>query len=409
MAERSPSDLEHHIMNIGIVSLYGWLKVWDNYGTLLQNYALQVVLKRMGHSPYWIRTRVAAPGFREPVAVARRVGEVMKVVTRRILSPLLGPSVSARLAEFNRRHPREFGAFLERHVPRSPREYSLPELRTHPPEADAYIVGSDQVWRDVTSLNFLDFGDREIRRIAYAVSAPWPALDQEWLGNARAHVGRFQAISVREREGVDVCRAIGVPDAMHVIDPTLLLDAADYLRIVQEEKTDAESLGRFALAYFVNIDRLEQVPWDASLALTAQRELALKVVPLQGAELVVPSMYCHVPTPTGWISAFHRAECVVTNSYHGALFAVIMQRPFLVCLQGGATAPENCRFTSILEPLGLADRMLASADWTALSGEMLDARMFAPIDWTSVAARLRVLRERSTAFLVDALARTTHS
>jgi hypothetical protein len=94
---------------------------------------------------------------------------------------------------------------------------------------------------------------------------------------------------------------------------------------------------------------------------------------------------------------------IVTNSYHGALFAVIMRKPFLVCLQGGETAAENCRFTSALSPLGLSNRLLPQSTWTRMSATDLGKRMATPIDWNSVKQQLAIVRDKSETFLSNAL------
>jgi len=391
-------------MKIGIVSLYGWLKLWDNYGTLLQNYALQTHLQRQGHTTYWIRTRAGHASHSASPSLVRRLATLARSAVRWSLSPVLGLPPSARLAAFNRAHPRGFREFMERYVPRTDREYHIEELQASPPEADAYVVGSDQVWRDVTPLNFLDFGGAHVRRVAYAVSAPWPALDDSWLDRARSAISRIDAVAVREVEGVDVCKRIGVPDAVHVIDPTLLLDSEDYVSIFRTGHGNGEVSAPFVLAYFVNVRVTAQIPWESTVGLAALRSLELKVIPLQGAELVIPENYLLVPTPAEWLRAFHDAECVVTNSYHGALFAIIMKKPFLVCLQGGTTAAENCRFTSILEPLGLASRILASEEWSVMQAAVLNEKLSESIDWAFVDEKLAALREASRKFLCDAIA-----
>jgi hypothetical protein len=390
-------------MRIGIVSLYGWLKIWDNYGTLLQNYALQAFLSRHGHDTFWIRTRVSStsesPLLAGVVSIARR----LRGLISRIIRPFRGPSWQERIARFNQRHPRHFGRFLERFVPHTAIEYSIEELQANPPAADAFIVGSDQVWRDVTALNFLDFGARSALRIAYAVSAPWPALSTTWKALAREQVKRFGFVSVREQDGLPIAAEIGRPDAVQVVDPTLLLTRSDYLDLLRSDDADQDLGSDFVLAYFVNVRELTDVPWAATSELARGSALDLRVIPLQGSELVVPEKYILTPSPSGWVNAFDKCTYALTNSFHGALFAVIMHKPFLVLLQTGATAAENCRFYSALAPLGLGDRILTSADWKSASAKMLKDQLSAEIDWAQVDIALERLRRHSESYLLRAL------
>jgi hypothetical protein len=390
-------------MRIGIVSLYGWLKIWDNYGTLLQNYALQSFLKRHGHDTFWIRTRVSpiadSSSRKGVVGIANRLRDLIS----RIIRPLRGPSWQERIASFNRRYPRHFGRFLERFVPHTAMEYSIEELRADPPEADAFIVGSDQVWRDVTPLNFLDFGAPSALRIAYAVSAPWPSLSATWKALASEQVKRLAFVSVREQEGLPIAADIGRPEAVQVVDPTLLLKRSDYLDLLRSDDADQDLDDDFVLAYFVNVRSLKDIPWVSTRELARATALRLRVIPLQGSELVVPEEHILTPSPSGWVNAFDKCTYALTNSFHGALFAVTMHKPFLVLLQTGSTAAENCRFYTALAPLGLGHRILSSAGWKTASAKELEDRLSATIDWEQVDVALEGLRKQSESYLLGAL------
>jgi len=394
-------------MKIGIVSEYGWLRRWDNYGTLLQNYALQAFLRKHGHETYWIRTRWAKPhgAPRKPFTL-----RALRRLVRLAKWPLwyfYSGHRSSRMQAFNRDHPRHFGEFFHKYVPHTDEEHTVEELLRSPPDADAYIVGSDQVWDGgVTALNFLGFGSASVKRIAYGVSAPWIALSPEWFARATSEVSRFDAVSVREVDGLRVCSRIGRNDAVHVVDPTLLLDRADYLSLVEAENDSNVFECPFVLAYFVNIMRLRQIPWSGIRNFAAEEGLQLRIVPLQGAELIFPDEHVFTPSPTEWLSAFDKCQCVVTNSFHGTLFAIVMHRPFLVVLQTGGKAAENCRFISALQALGLEGRILSEVEAKRTTAADIRRQMSADIDWGSVEAKLGKWRQLSADFLLTSLAAT---
>lgn len=388
-------------VKIGIVSLYGWLTLWDNYGTLLQNYALQTFLRRHGHETFWIRTR--------PEAIRRTFYDLISSRFRGLAAYAIrwfrGPSRSDRIAAFNLDHPRQFGEFLERYVPTSDRDYVIAELRSDPPEVEALICGSDQIWRDVTPVNFLDFGPISIPRIAYAVSAPWTELGSLWMSKARDYVQSLTAVSVREKEGISICADLGRQDAIRTVDPTLLLSRDDYRQLTSTIDGPQPAARPYAFGYFVNVHNISEMPLGASQAFCVEQALDLWVVPLQGTELVIPRELVLTPTPIQWISAIDHAQCVLTNSYHGSLFAVVMQKPFLVFLQTGGKAAENCRFFSALQPLGLARRIVGDDEWASMTGADLNARMNESIDWERVSRSLLIQRESSSQFLLEALRR----
>ncbi len=349
-------------MKIGIISNDDWLRQWDNYGTLFQNYALQTHLRHLGHETFWILTRNERLTARDALKkallrTARDPSFPLRVAKALFVSQILFRRERARIAAFNAKHPRRFAEFFEKYVPHTRGRFSCADLTKNPPPADAYIVGSDQVWGCVSVSTFLGFGAPDALRIAYAASTAWKTKSEAWLDAARRAFPRFDAVSVRERDGIDVCERAGRRDAVHVADPTLLLEKEDYMRIVREEGKGAAFPKKTVLAYFLNVKKLESLPWHDLVEFARERAAALKVVPLQGAELAIPEEFVFAPSPSEWLNAYDKADCVLTNSFHGTAFAIIMRKPFLVVLQKGKTAGENCRFLSLLEKLNLESRI----------------------------------------------------
>lgn len=384
-------------MKIGIISCDGWLRLWDNYGTLFQNYALQKHLKRQGHETFWILRKGEKRSLKR--LLFRAIFQPRAFLSR--LKFFLVTKIFCRkdrktIAAFNARHPRRFNAFFEKYVPHTDKLFSESELVKNPPSADAYIVGSDQVWGSVNTQTFLGFGASDARRIAYAVSTSWKNRNKEWSLRASEAISRFDAVSVREPEGVEVCSAVGRPDAVHVCDPTLLLEKEDYLSLVRAENSNSPFLKKTILAYFLNVKKLSDLPWTSVVEFAREREADLKVVPLQGAELAVPEEFVYAPTPTEWLNAYDKADCILTNSFHGTAFAIIMRKPFLVVLQKGKTEGENCRFFSILKKLGLESRILQK-------GRTIEEQMSCPIDWNEVTEKLDTFRSFSRTFLEKSL------
>lgn len=401
-------------MKIGIISTYKWLKKWDNYGTLFQNYALQKYLRNHGHQTYWIRAGGGRLRHKEDeLSGVRSEPDMSRGLVAGSLSFFLRMKKSfvrrihdrryqLKIDDFNRANPRNFHEFFYKYVPHTEHEYKQAELIANPPAADAYIAGSDQIWGYVSSLYFLGFGSASTKRIAYAASAPWGSLSAEWFALAREEVKRFDAVSVREVDGLDVCLSIGRRDAVQVLDPTMLLDKEDYLSLVTAEGHDKVFDRPLVLCYFISMWKLGQVPWPAIERFAIKQEADLKVVPLQGSELIFPSKYVFTPSPTEWLNAYDKSSCVLTNSFHGVLFAIIMRKPFLVVLLKGQNARENCRFISILEALGLAERIL-EGESNKVTDSDIARKMFVDICWDSVESRLKSLRYTSESFLLTSL------
>lgn len=372
-------------MKIGILTFWTGQ---DNYGQILQCYALQAYLKQQGHEAFLVRYAPKAVGLQAKLKRAVSPGTLLAYLkTRR----------SVRRAEtFRKAHPRHFSDFLKEHIASSSELYrSLDELRTAPPEADAYIVGSDQVWNRSIGLNdfgrgwFLDFGAPATKRFSYAASFGMKELPEDYRRFFSPLLAKFDAVSVREQEGTDFCRKMGRSDAVLVCDPTLLLRKEDYCALIPDNAGTQEK--KPLLCYMLG--HACAFPKDVLDAFVAEKGLELHYVPSQGAENL--DYYAKVETPTvqGWLRLYRDAEYVVTNSFHGTVFAILMQKKFLALPLSGKSSGMNGRLESLLTELDLRERLLTG------SGNDFRRVMDAPIDWESVSARAEILRKQGKEFL----------
>ena len=376
-------------MNIGIISCYGWLRRTGNYGTLFQNMALQIALRRMGHQTTWLAVAPEQEGehkgilgkalyaLAHPSSFIRKVAEVKHAKVREM---------------FYAKHPRHINMFLDTYVNHSP-YLSLAELRSqgYLDGLDAYIVGSDNVWATVNPDYFLSFVPAETPKLAYAASAPWERLPEEWSQEAGPYLESFRSISVREDAGLGWIQKAGY-NAELVLDPSLLLTKDDYLPFCEESRNGTNA----AVTYIVNSSDSLQ------LFLPELREEAntlgvpLKIAALQGAEFAIPEDIYWSPTPGDWLKAFSEAPFVVTNSFHGLAFSIIMQRNFVLLPQLGRYGNANSRFSSLLHLLGLENRILDRPG-------QLHSLLSRPVDWYYVQTKLNEWRSISRRFLNSGL------
>jgi hypothetical protein len=392
-------------MKIGIISNYKWLKQWDNYGTLFQNYALQKVLRSWGHETVWIRTvnevdqRLSEKVKNLWLKASRSPEELFQQLLSVTSSYINADNVGWEIKAFNNLNPRNFDLFFDKNVPITKQEYGSQDLQRNPPLADVYIVGSDNVWENVNRTSFLEFAPKGSLRVGYAVSAPWDQLSRYWYAKARKAIKNLDSVSVREADGVEVCRRIGRSDAVHVLDPTLLLEPEDYHLLVANDDQLHDNLQRPVVGYLLNINRQEDYPHRLLKGLAEKWEASLKVIPLQGTELFVPKDYLHTPDPVGWLQTIRNSRCLITNSFHGIVFAILFQKNFVVipCSRGGNINAFG-RFTSLLNLLGLENRIFRGSSVNELHHLFEES-----IDWTSVQQRLRVARKSSLKYLREAI------
>ena len=296
--------------------------------------------------------------------------------------------------------------FVERHISICPEHVSHQEdFRSVDNKYgyDAYVVGSDQVWRPgynafLTSM-FLDFTGREnVKRVAYAASlgtSAWeytPEMTEECARLSR----RFDLITVREESGVALCKEHFGVDARLVLDPTMLLNHKDYEQLVTEDKAP-QSPG--TLFHYI-LDPSEEKHRMIELLADRLGLLPFTVMPGYYADKCTRHNVenhiedCVFPPVSSWLRGFMDAEMTMVDSFHGAVFSIIFNKPFWVI---GNSKRGNARFESLLGTFGLQDRMVSpdqavSPDWSS------------PIDWEKVNVILEREKKGSLELLRQGLA-----
>lgn len=344
-------------MKIGILTQ----PLQNNYGGLLQNYALQQVLKRMGHEVETIdQGGLLFSKFHKFLALLNNM-------IKYIFSPnkiVLKYEPTDEEWSIIRKNTNDF---IEKNIKRTSvvhhaEEFKILALQN---KYDAFVVGSDQCWRPRYNpflLNmFLKFIENQdgIVRVAYAASFgsdKWE-MSPEMTKKCSALAKMFDLITVREASGIELCKKhLGV-DATHVLDPTMLLDKEDYIKLVESENLP-QSPGN--LFYYI----LDPSDEKKTLIEDIAERNGLKpftVMPKYQAENRTKEDVkkrlddCVFPSVTSWLRAFMDAEMVVVDSFHGAVFSVIFNKTFWVIENSHR---GNARFVSLLHLLGLEDRLL---------------------------------------------------
>lgn len=347
-----------------------------NYGGNLQAFALMQALRKLGHAPLFINRRHPKGEDAPPVDT---------------LGPLAGTGIGLPKGLPN-------AAFTDRWLqPMTRRFFSSADLAANAGrlELDAIITGSDQVWRPryaKSVLTDLFFGflpeDSPVRRISYAPSfgaETWEYKDRQTREAARL-VKRFAAVSVREDTAVDLCRTHFGVAAQHVLDPTLLLEPADYAPVIAEAQI-APAPGRVT-TYIFDVDA-------AKLRLIADLAAALGTSACTTSGAAFPEALpgaAEDRSVQGWVASLAAAGFVVTDSFHGVAFSILFNRPFIAF---GHPGRGMARFRSILKLFGLEDRLVVG------DAAITAAAALRPIDWDAVNARLAALRAESFRFLQD--------
>lgn len=374
-------------MRIGILTQ----PLRNNYGGLLQAFALQKTLKQLGYEA-WIIQR------EEPYIHQNFIWKILRSI-KKSLSKLFSPYYIStkeinKTTQFTR-------LFAQKYInPKTPILQSTKALQTyiykHP--FDAFIVGSDQVWRPLYSPcitnYFFDFiEDEKIKRIAYAASFGvdyWEfSPEQSIICSTLAK--KFQAISVREKSGIDLCNKYLHVQATHVLDPTMLLDRIDYDQLITDY---GETKLEGGLFYYL-LDQTEEkmnfidlVAHDFQLTpFTTMQE-----IPPLPKNIKRDIQKCTFPPVTQWLQSFRDAKFIITDSFHGCVFSIIYNKSFLVFpnKERGLS-----RIESLLKTFELEDRLITNSSCSHyMSNE---------INWKKINEKRKNERETSIKFIQNNL------
>lgn len=337
----------------------------NNYGGLLQSYALQRYLIGRGHEVMVITN------------LQSNIDEVnLKLRIKKIIKIIIGKekrdnermkTISKNMAEFVTDNMNFTKPMYEEKDLQLLEEYNF----------DTYIVGSDQVWRfDYTGNDFSKYffnflKSDSIKRISFAASFGidnWTKNESETKVLATL-LNKFNAISVREKSGVSLCKDnLGITPK-HLLDPVFLLDIKDYQKLIHNKENPKKSFNENGLLVYM-LDLNEDKKKVINLISNTIKEEPFSVGVQQenkgkfNQEMVYPPV-------SDWIEGFIKAKYILTDSFHGCAFAILFNKPFIVY---GNASRGMTRFKSLLDSFNLESRFISNSE--DLSNELITEKIY---------------------------------
>ena len=291
----------------------------------------------------------------------------------------------------------QFKKFAEGHYTLSSEYFPNREYQMLNACCDTFVVGSDQTWNHMSAEYYhygnyflLDFVAEDKKKAAYAASfgmasAAVPAETGQKLYQ------RFQAISVREEFGVDICRDQYGVAAEVVLDPVFLPNPEVYDVLLSDTRKQEQE--PYIAVYFLNPTEEKR-----NLCLAIQQALGgIKIVNMMDANLRGMDYYFRILEYDNikteleveeWLSYLRHASFVITDSYHGMCFSIIFEKEFIAVRNR-----QSARFNAFARYPELSDRIIGED--ARCSVEMIGKR----IDYRAVNRRLSEEIERSKAFI----------
>lgn len=334
-------------MKIAILSLV----LHQNYGGILQSYALQTVLERMGHTVEVLNRPLVYPSTN------------WKEVPKRIVKKILGrDEVIFKEARYKRE-----AATLNKAVWDFRKQYIHERIindfcEIKESDYDCIVVGSDQVWRPRYFKEqwacgienaYLSFTKGwSIKRIAYAASFgvdEWEYTEEE-TRLCKEAAKMFDVITVREDSGINLVKDHLRLEATQALDPTMLLEKEDYIKLIEAANTPI-SKGTL-LNYVLNPSKekkafIERVAKERHLIpFSVNNALVKKTSPTEDRIL---------PPLESWLRGFHDAKFVITDSFHACVFSILFDKPFVAI---GNKDRGLSRFKNLLGKHKLEDNLM---------------------------------------------------
>lgn len=346
-------------MKVSILT-YHWE---DNYGATMQAYATQKAVMSLGHDAEFIDLRLP-----------------------------YNPSLISRIVFSLKRN--RFNAFRKKyyHALSHTTYWSVEELRSNPPLSDCYLVGSDQTWNPLIAKAllpafFLTFGDTNVRRITYATSIglnEWEPSTHISDAEITAALSRFDKVLLREDSAVKIAKDNFNADAKQVIDPVLLFNSYDELIGKKSSSNEIVSYKLIDDAGFYEVGR------EISELSTLPIRSIGSVRRPKGFRTAYPE------TVNNWLARIANAKYLITDSFHGTVFALLYHVPFVIYI---GDPKRITRLKSLLDQVNLIDRILTGTQ----SSDKIWEKLNEPINWEKVDKKIETLRNDSLNALKEAL------
>lgn len=362
-----------------------------NYGGIIQNYALQTTLERMGHEVYTINlnwSKAKMPLIKAPFLISKRL--IKKIMRRKDGIIFVEKKINQDKTIIEQHVKR----FINNNIHLTQPYYTKKDLSEFDKlNFDTVIVGSDQVWRipyaypDIETY-FLDFiNNKQTKKIAYSASFGTDEIEfsDEQIKRCGELIKEFEIITVREQSAIQLITNIYKwkckTKPVQTLDPTMLLNKEDYIRISAQYTHECHNGGLFYYILDMTDEKmkiLQKISSDLGLEPFTVRPKSTNWFDKADDKIIPPI--------EEWLQAFNQASFVFTDSFHGTVFSIIFNKDFIVY---GNKKRGLSRFNSLINMFNIKDRFIyKSEDYNSLFIQK-------SIDWKIINNNLQINKLKS--------------
>ena len=324
----------------------------DNYGAVLQCVALNQYLKSLGHNVSTIDYRpqyLASASYYKPVFYTTQYvyqhskkNNVLKAISAGLRT--IWHNVNRATNQAYLKKHKAFRTFLEDNVSLTKKYKTYEKLKNNPPEADWYIVGSDQLWsykilNGLDPAYFLRFG--KAKKAAYAISAGTEFNNPQFLTEISKLTEDFSVIGCRETLLTESIKKSVKCECRDVLDPVFLLNATEWERYCKTNSSAEE----YVLVYKLG---RHDVEFEETLDYVRGK---YKIVDISPIQTMKSDCYDNTCGPSEFLGYIRNAKIVITDSFHATAFSLIFQRKFVSIIH----SEKQDRVSDLLKRFDLED------------------------------------------------------
>ena len=368
-------------MKVGILTFHNA----HNYGAVLQAFALRTYLRKNGFDAIILNYKNETISFKykNKLPYEYRLKDFLHI---RHIPKIVNSLIDTKTAQPEwRKQCDRFETFIKEILLEDSIE-DLQKIDLERKTLDAFIAGSDQIWNHwltngIDPVYFLDF-QTNARKIFYGASNGTDIVPKDQISYYQTTLSGAYAVSTREKGLAQNIEEVCGKEVYHVLDPTLLLDRSDYEQLI----TTLDDTEKFVFAYFVIEDDVMM-----EIAQYISRVLRIRLIELhyyKRRDLKGHEQRADLG-PKEFLYYLDNAEFIVTNSFHGTVFSILLKKRFY------SVYHSDPRKDELLKNLNLASRHI---------NKCAEVDLNADIDYSKVELRLKELRKETEIYLKAALA-----
>lgn len=374
---------------VGLITYYG-----ENYGGMLQAYALEQFVRQQGYS-----CRLICNDFLYTIKKSSRKKQLKNNLKGFLKNPvdyMRRRKIMRSTAEQRALKSKYFVDFRRTYLDVDQNDYTCYEQYVqNPPQYDVYLCGSDQIWNPnlyhENGFYFAGFAPDNAHKVSYASSIGVSSITSEQGAFMKPFLERIDVLSTRETDGSAIVEKLTGKPCRTVLDPTLLLNEAQWLEVAAPRLIREPYIFCYIFAERSYIAKVKK-------QVKAMTGMELVCIPYASAELAGKDRKIYEAGPAEFISLIKHASLVLTDSFHATAFSINLRTPFLSLCRFSKNDPKgmNSRLHTILGAVGLEDRLIDEQT-------LLTEQMLFDVDFEQAHSNLNRLRKEDGEFLVQAL------